>query len=115
MAAKPSGIIGVIQTFLDAHLENSSGRDFMFRNKFELSRKYESIFAKLEVSESEKIFEITGCRKPCQYKKYIFLGDPYPSAFKSDDHIFSLWVVSDKTRVETEELIYPSSSLVADM
>ena len=115
MAAKPSGIIGVIKTSLDANLENSSGRDFMFRNKFNISRKYESIFAKLEVSESEKIFEITGCRKPCQYKKYIFLGDPYPSAFNSDDHIFSLWVVSDKTRVETEELIYPSSSLVADM
>ena len=115
MAAKPSGMIGVMKTFLNANLENNSGRNFIFRNKFDLSRKYESIFAKLEVSESEKIFEITGCRKPCQYKKYIFLGDPYPSAFKSDDHIFSLWVVSDKTRVETEELIYPSSSLVADM
>ena len=115
MAAKPSGMIGVMKTFLNANLENNSGRDFMFRNKFDLPRKYESIFAKLEVSESEKIFEITGCRKPCQYKKYIFLGDPYPSAFKSDDHIFSLWVVSDKTRVEAEELIYPSSSLVADM
>ena len=115
MAAKPSGMIGVMKTFLNANLENNSGRNFMFRNKFDLPRKYESIFAKLEVSESEKIFEITGCRKPCQYKKYIFLGDPYPSAFKSDDHIFSLWVVSDKTRVETEELIYPSSSLVADM
>ena len=115
MAAKPSGMIGVMKTFLNANLENNSGRNFIFRNKFDLSRKYESIFAKLEVSESEKIFEITGCRKPCQYKKYIFLGDPYPSAFKSADHIFSLWVVSDKTRVETEELIYPSSSLVANM
>ena len=108
-------MIGVMKTFLNANLENNSGRNFMIRNKFDLPRKYESIFAKLEVSESEKIFEITGCRKPCQYKKYIFLGDPYPSAFKSADHIFSLWVVSDKTRVETEELIYPSSSLVADL
>ena len=77
-------------------------------------REYEKIFAQLEVSESEEIFQTTGCRKPCKYKKYSFLGEPYPSAFKSKHYIFSLWAVSYKTKVETEELIYPSSSLVAE-
>ena len=52
--------------------------------------------------------------KPCKYKKYSFLGEPYPSAFKSEHYIFSLWAVPYKTKVETEELIYPSSSLVAE-
>ena len=65
-------------------------------------------FLQLEISE------IAGCRKPCKYKKYSFLGEPYPSAFKSEHYIFSLWAVSNKTKVETEELIYPSSSLVAE-
>ena len=72
------------------------------------------IFAQLEVAESEEIFQITGCRKPCKYKKYSFLGEPYPSAFKSEHFIFSLWAVSNRTKVETEELIYPTSSLVAE-
>ena len=60
------------------------------------------------------LFEITGCRKPCKYKRYNFLGDKNPSAFKSEHFIFSLWAVSSKTKIETEELIYPSSSLVAE-
>ena len=76
--------------------------------------EYESIFANLEFTESEGIFQNTGCRTPCKYKKYSFLGEPYPSAFESDHYIFLLWAVSYKTRVETEELIYPSSSLVAE-
>ena len=79
-----------------------------------LCREYGSIFAQLEFSESEEIFQTTGCRKPCKYKKYSFLGEPYPSAFKSEHFIFSLWAVSYKTKVKTEELIYPSSSLVAE-
>ena len=62
----------------------------------------------------EEIFEITGCRKPCRYKKYSFVGEPNPSDFESEDYIFSLWAVSNRTKVETEELIYPSSSLVAE-
>ena len=52
--------------------------------------------------------------KPCKYKRYKFLGDKNPSGFKSEHFIFSLWAVSGKTKVETEELIYPGSSLVAE-
>ena len=32
----------------------------------------------------------------------------------AEHYIFSLWAVSSKTRVETEELIYPMSTLVAE-
>ena len=73
------------------------------------------MFNKLAVTESEEIGHMTGCKKPCKYKKYNFLGDPTShSAYKSDHFVFSLWAVSYKTNVETEKLIYPSSSLVAE-
>ena len=77
-------------------------------------REYDSLFEKLSITESEEITNVTGCLKPCHYKKYNFLGEPSPSSFKSEHYIFSLWAVSSKTRVETEELIYPMSTLVAE-
>ena len=77
-------------------------------------RIYESVFDKLAIAESEEITIDTGCLKPCHYKKYIFLGEPATSSFKSEHYIFSLWAVSSKTKVETEELIYPMSTLVAE-
>ena len=79
-----------------------------------LSREYDLIFGNLGIAESEEVTNVTGCLKPCHFKKYIFLGEPGPSSFKSDHYIFSLWAVSSKTRVETEELIYPMSTLVAE-
>ena len=80
-----------------------------------LFREYESIFNELDQAESDEIRQITGCRKPCKYKRYSFLGDPFPSAFESEHPFFALWAVSNKTKVETEELVYPSSSLVAEL
>ena len=72
------------------------------------------MFTKLAFSsQSEEISQITGCSKPCKYKQYS-LGEAEPSSFKSEHYIFSLWAVSYKTRIETEELIYPSSSFVAE-
>ena len=65
-------------------------------------------------SESEEIFRLSGCRKPCFYKKYSFMGDKYISSFVTDHFFFSLWAVSNSTLVETEELIYPWTSLVAE-
>ena len=52
--------------------------------------------------------------KPCHFKKYNFLGEASPASFKSEHYIFSMWAVSSKTKVETEELIYPMSTLVAE-
>ena len=72
------------------------------------------IFGNLGIAESEEVTNVTGCLKPCHFKKYIFLGDPSPSSFKSEHYVFSLWAVSSKTKVEKEELIYPMSSLVAE-
>ena len=72
------------------------------------------MFSKLAISESEEISQITGCSKPCKYKQYRLLGEPKPSTFKTEHYVFSLWAVSYKTRIETEELIYPSSSFVAE-
>ena len=74
---------------------------------------YNLIFENLAIAESKEISDITGCLKPCHYKKYI-LGEPSPSNFKSEHYIFSMWAVSSKTKVETEELIYPMSTLVAE-
>ena len=79
-----------------------------------LCRAYNEIFSKLADLESEEITNITGCLKPCKYKQYRLLEEPQPSSFKSEHYVFSLWAVSYKTRVETEELIYPSSSFVAE-
>ena len=77
-------------------------------------REYDSIFNQLSESESVEILQITGCKQPCKFKKYSFLAEPQTSSFKSDHYIFSLWAVSNRTKVETEELIYPTSSLVAE-
>ena len=79
-----------------------------------VSREYDVIFKQLAVLESEEISSVTGCLKPCHYKKYILHGERSATSFKSEHYIFSLWAVSSKTRVETEELIYPMSTLVAE-
>ena len=76
-------------------------------------RVYNNFFQKLwsnEIYESD----ITGCRKPCFYKKYRFVGDKRVSASVSDDFSFSLWSVSVDTKTEKEQLVYPTTSLVAE-
>ena len=74
-------------------------------------RKSHTIFRELSMLESAEVTEITGCLKPCHYKKYKILGE---HIVKSEHYKFSLWAVSGRTRVETEELIYPMSTLVAE-
>ena len=80
---------------------------------FKPCRKYNSIFENLAIAESKEISDVTGCLKPCHYKKYI-LGEPSPSSFKYKHYIFSMWAVLSMTRVETEELIDSVSTLVAE-
>ena len=65
----------------------------------------------MDNSESEEISRLSGCRKPCFYKKYSFMGDKYISSFVTDHFFFSLWAVFNSTLVETKELIYPSEAL----
>ena len=64
--------------------------------------------------EGKKVVELTRCMKPCNYKRYNFIGDKKTTAFDSSDFVFSLWSVSNDTMVETEVLIYPLTSLVAE-
>ena len=57
---------------------------------------------------------MTGCLKPCQYRKYHFVGGKERVSLDADRFVFSLWAVSKKTTIKTEQLIYPITSLVAD-
>ena len=78
-----------------------------------LCRERSRIFQELGISQSQEISLFTGCLKPCHYKKYVFLADHNVKS-KQFKYEFFLWAASSRTRVETEELIYPMSSLVAE-
>ena len=68
----------------------------------------------MDNAELEEISRLSGCSKPCFYKKYRVMGDKFISSFVTDHFLFSLWAVSNSTLVETEQLIYPWTSLVAE-
>ena len=89
---------------------------FFFFNKNVSFRERESLFrTKIRASDLEDITKLTGCKKPCQYRMYQFVGAEEPAASpKAGYFAFSLWAVSKKTTVRTEQLIYPLSSLVAE-
>ena len=72
------------------------------------------IFEKLRTADLEEITSLTGCLKPCQYRKYNFVKGKERVGLKFEDFAFSLWAVSKKTTIKTEQLIYPITSLVAD-
>ena len=76
--------------------------------------KLEELYNRLETSTLEKINLMTGCLKPCNYKKYTLLGNKQPSSFVSDNFYIALLGVSNDTFVETEVLIYTWTSLVAE-
>ena len=71
----------------------------------------------MKYEELEVIELMTGCRKPCNYLEYKFQSNPIPSSFNSssDDFVFSLLAQTRYTSVEMEELLYPSSSMVAEV
>ena len=59
---------------------------------------------------------MSGCGKPCNYLEYKFHRGRIPSSFDSGDHfVFSLLAQTRYTSVEMEELLYPSSSMVAEV
>ena len=75
---------------------------------------YETLYAELADYEPKRVFDKTGCQRPCTYRRYEFIGQPQLAGFETNDFLFSLFSYSNYTRVETEELIYPLSSLVAE-
>ena len=77
-------------------------------------REYYRIFDQIRRTDLNNMAKLTNCIKPCKYKKYSLLGDRKPSVFPTEDVAFSLWAVSENTRVATEQLVYPLSSLIAE-
>ena len=60
------------------------------------------------------IIELTECKKPCRYNKYQIVGNEHTTTFNSSAFVFSLVASSNDTLVETETLIFPWTSLVAE-
>ena len=68
----------------------------------------------MDNSEAAEILKLSGCMKPCSYARYSFVGEKQASSFLTDRFLFSLWAVSNSTWVESDQLIYPLTSLVAE-
>ena len=78
------------------------------------TREYNKMLDEIKYSDLDNIFKLTNCVKPCKYKRYQLIGEKKPSLFQSDYVAFSLWAVSENTKVSTEHLVYPFSALIAD-
>ena len=61
--------------------------------------------------------DFTGCGKPCNYLEYNFLRERIPSGFdpSGDYFVFTTVTQTRYTTVEKEELLYPSSTMVAEV
>ena len=75
--------------------------------------QFEEIYKALVNTDAERIEKTTGCKKPCQYKEYKFVESspkitPRPS-------VVMFWAASRKTQIEEEVLLYPFTSLVAEL
>ena len=80
-----------------------------------LSREYEASYSQMRNANPKLILKLTGCKKPCYYKKYSYFGEQVETLMNRNGHfIFSFISYSNDTRMETETLIYPLSSLVAE-
>ena len=56
------------------------------------------------------------CAKPCHYLQYKIVRGNIPSRNKRGNSLtFALLAFDDKIQMETEELIYPGASLVAEI
>ena len=60
------------------------------------------------------VMKLTDCNKPCRYNKYHIIGDMHTSVANSSAFMFSLFASSNDTLVETETLMFPWTSLVAE-
>ena len=57
-----------------------------------------------------------GCKKPCNYQEYKIVGDKAPTSWTKKGFLtFSLLAVDNNIYVETEALLYPGTSLVAEI
>ena len=79
-----------------------------------LSSEYEKVYRRLRIVEMKEIEDITGCLKPCSYKRYSFVRDDQPIGVDTEHFFLGFWSVTKETFVEKELLIYPLTSLVAE-
>ena len=80
-------------------------------------RTFVVIYRRLEATNSMRdIRDLTGCGKPCHYNQYNLVDklQKYSASYDNWSCAISIWVISPDTSVETEELIYPWTSLVAE-
>ena len=75
------------------------------------------MYFKMRFEELNVIEKMTGCGKPCSYLEYKFHGEKIPTSFKSpgDHYIFSLLAQTRYTSIWKEELLYPPSTMVAEV
>ena len=79
-------------------------------------RTFVDIYRRLEATNSMRdIRDLTGCGKPCHYNQYNLVDklQKYSASYDNWSCAISIWVISPDSTVETEELIYPWTSLVA--
>ena len=112
------GMFGAINRSQYAPQSSSTG-EFNQQKDCLLFREFERIYYELKYEELEFIRRVTGCGKPCNYLEYKFHGDAIPSSFKlsesSNYFVFSLLAHTRFTSVAKEELLYPSSTMVAEV
>ena len=77
-------------------------------------RSLETLSKVIYNDEYASIVHETDCVKPCKYRKYKLLGNKKEASFVTSKALISLWAVSNNTWVETEVLLYPMASLVAE-
>ena len=79
-----------------------------------ICRHFETLYQDISVAEGQSLEKLTGCKKPCKYRKYEVIGGKQPTSFKSEHFTLSFWAVSNETTVWTEVPVYPWTSLVAE-
>ena len=68
------------------------------------------------MGDQGKISKLTGCLKPCKFKRYNLVHKLEVGSTDPDPEVstFILWAVTNSTLVEKEQLVYPLSTLVAE-
>ena len=90
-------------------------RGGMFCVEFGKKKNYfQKILQGIVEAEIDVIRKLTGCRKPCTYRQYTFIGKRTPTLCKPKISSFSLWAFSNRTLFKTGQSIYPLPSLVAE-
>ena len=70
-----------------------------------------------EANTMKEIQNLTGCRKPCHYNQYNLVDklEKFSSPYYVGHCPIAIWTISPDTTVQTEELIYPWTSLVTEL